>query len=56
MAHGHVLFPCSWTALLMAVLNPDHEVPFCPNRIVVHVSGPDITDLNFVDLPGSCLV
>jgi hypothetical protein len=36
--------------------DPGHEVQFSRNRIVVHVSGPTITDLNFIDLLGSCLV
>jgi hypothetical protein len=29
------------------------EIPFSSNCIVLHISGPDITDLNFIDLPGS---
>lgn len=31
------------------------EIPFSPNCIVLHISGPDVTDLNFIDLPGSFL-
>jgi len=44
------------TRLILSSAHPGHEVPFSSNRIVVHVSGPDITDLNFIDLPGSCIV
>ena len=41
---------------LLSGADPGHEVQFSRNRIVVHVSGRAITDLNFIDLLGSCLV
>jgi hypothetical protein len=31
------------------------ELSFSANRIVLNITGPDVTDLNFIDLPGSCL-
>jgi len=31
------------------------EISFSPNCIVLQISGPDVTDLNFIDLPGSFL-
>ena len=31
------------------------ELSFSANRIVLDITGPDVTDLNFIDLPGSCL-
>ncbi|KAI0295255.1 P-loop containing nucleoside triphosphate hydrolase protein [Russula brevipes] len=31
---------------------PPSEKSFSPNCIVLQISGPDITDLNFIDLPG----
>ena len=31
------------------------ERSFSANRIVLHISGPDVADLSFIDLPGSSL-
>jgi hypothetical protein len=31
------------------------EISFSSNCIVLHINGPDVTDLNFIDLPGSFL-
>jgi hypothetical protein len=33
----------------------EDELSFSANRIVLNITGPDVTDLNFIDLPGSCL-
>jgi hypothetical protein len=32
----------------------ESETPFSSDCMVLHISGPDVTDLNFIDLPGSC--
>ena len=32
--------------------NIEREISFSANRIVLDISGPDVTDLNFIDLPG----
>ena len=31
------------------------ERSFSANRIVLHITGPDVADLSFIDLPGSSL-
>lgn len=31
------------------------ELSFSENRIVLHITGSDVADLNFIDLPGSYL-
>ena len=31
------------------------ECSFSKNRIVLHIAGPDVDDLNFIDLPGSSI-
>ena len=38
-----------------AISGPKNEFPFSANRIVLHITGSDVADLNFIDLPGSCL-
>ena len=42
------------TFLLGAIPGPDvmNELPFSANRIVLHITGSDVADLNFIDLPG----
>ena len=55
-AQRAILNPSQPPDIFLSGADPGYEAPFSPNRIVVHVSGPDITDLNFIDLPGSCLV
>jgi len=32
--------------------NVKNELPFSANRIVLHITGSDVADLNFIDLPG----
>jgi hypothetical protein len=54
-AQRAILNPSIPTDAFISGADTGHEVPFSSNRIVVHVSGPDITDLNFIDLPGSYL-
>jgi hypothetical protein len=34
-------------------IDTESEFPFSYNCIILHISGPDMTDLNFIDLPGS---
>jgi len=55
-AQRAILNPSQPPDVFLSGVDPGHEVTFSSNRIVVHVSGPDITDLNFIDLPGLCLV
>jgi hypothetical protein len=55
-AQRAILNPSQLPDVFLSGVDSGHEVPFSSNRIVVHVSGPDITDLNFIDLPGPCLV
>jgi hypothetical protein len=52
-AQRAILNPSTPSDVFLSGAETDHEVPFSSNRIVLHVSGPDITDLNFIDLPGS---
>lgn len=52
-AQRAILNPSTPSDVFLAGTDNGHEVPFSSNRIVLHVSGPDITDLNFIDLPGS---
>jgi hypothetical protein len=52
-AQRAILNPSTPPDVFLSGANTDYEVPFSSNRIVLHVSGPDITDLNFIDLPGS---
>jgi hypothetical protein len=52
-AQRAILNPSTPPDVFLAGATTDHEVSFSSNRIVLHVSGPDITDLNFIDLPGS---
>jgi hypothetical protein len=33
----------------------ESDISFSSDCIVLHISGPDITDLNFIDLPGMFL-
>lgn len=51
-AQRAILNPSTPSDVFLAGTDNGHEVPFSSNRIVLHVSGPDITDLNFIDLPG----
>jgi hypothetical protein len=52
-AQRAILNPSTPPDVFLSGAETSHEVPFSSNRIVLHVSGPDITDLNFIDLPGS---
>jgi hypothetical protein len=52
-AQRAILNPSTPSDAFLSGAETNHEVPFSSNRIVLHVSGPDITDLNFIDLPGS---
>lgn len=52
-AQRAILNPSIPPDVFLSGADTGHEVSFSSNRIVVHVSGPDITDLNFIDLPGS---
>ena len=52
-AQRAILNPSTPSDVFLSGADPNHEVSFSSNRIVLHVSGPDITDLNFIDLPGA---
>ncbi|KAI0302302.1 P-loop containing nucleoside triphosphate hydrolase protein [Multifurca ochricompacta] len=54
-AQKAILSPSAPTDLFLSVAETDvgaSEMPFSSNCIVLEISGPDITDLNFIDLPG----
>ncbi|KAI0002262.1 P-loop containing nucleoside triphosphate hydrolase protein [Russula compacta] len=51
-AQRAILSPSTPPDVFLSGADPDQEVPFSRNRIVLHISGPDVADLNFIDLPG----
>jgi hypothetical protein len=57
-AQRAILSPSVPTIDFLSIAESDFgqsEILFSQNCIVVHISGPDVTDLNFFDLPGSFL-
>jgi hypothetical protein len=55
-AQRAILSPSVSSDAFLSGADADHtesEVPFSPNCIVLRISGSDVTDLNFIDLPGS---
>lgn len=51
-AQRAILSPSTPPDVFLSGAEPDRELSFSSNRIVLHISGPDVTDLNFIDLPG----
>ncbi|KAI9508381.1 P-loop containing nucleoside triphosphate hydrolase protein [Russula earlei] len=51
-AQKAILSPSTPPEAFLQGTDIEPEIPFSANRIVLHISGPDVTDLNFIDLPG----
>lgn len=54
-AQRAILSPSTSPDIFLSGADPATECSFSENRIVLHISGPDVDDLNFIDLPGSFL-
>jgi hypothetical protein len=54
-AQRAILSPSTPPDVFLSGAGTAAELSFSPNRIVLNIAGPDVTDLNFIDLPGSCL-
>ncbi|KAH9965455.1 P-loop containing nucleoside triphosphate hydrolase protein [Russula dissimulans] len=51
-AQRAILNPSTPSSVFLQGADSEHEISFSANRIVLDISGPDVTDLNFIDLPG----
>jgi hypothetical protein len=51
-AQRAILNPSTPSNVFLQGDNAERELSFSANRIVLDISGPDVTDLNFIDLPG----
>ena len=54
-AQRAILSPSTSPDIFLSGADTATECSFSENRIVLHISGPDVDDLNFIDLPGSFL-
>ena len=54
-AQRAILTPSTPPDVFLSAADTTTELSFSANRIVLNINGPDVTDLNFIDLPGSCL-
>jgi hypothetical protein len=54
VAQRAILSPSTPSDVFLSRADTATELAFSANRIVLNISGPDVTDLNFIDLPGSC--
>jgi hypothetical protein len=54
-AQRAVLSPSTPSEVFLSAADTATELSFSANRIVLNITGPDVTDLNFIDLPGSCI-
>lgn len=54
-AQRAILSPSAPPDAFLSGANTEKELTFSANRIVLHITGSDVADLNFIDLPGSCL-
>ena len=54
-AQRAILSPLTSPDIFLSGADTATECSFSENRIVLHISGPDVDGLNFIDLPGSFL-
>lgn len=51
-AQRAILSPSTPSDVFLSASDTPTELSFSANRIVLNITGPDVTDLNFIDLPG----
>lgn len=51
-AQRAILNPSTPPDVFLSGADTAQELSFSKNRIVLHIAGPDVDDLNFIDLPG----
>ncbi len=54
-AQRAILTPSEPPDVFLSGADTATELSFSANRIVLNITGHDVTDLNFIDLPGLCL-
>src|SRR5712672_2278108 len=51
-AQRAILNPLTSPDAFLSGADATNELSFSANRIVIHITGSDVADLNFIDLPG----